>query len=331
MHSRPIIHMLLLAGLVLSGPVHSLELSDYPKVQQFILEMEEKHDFDSYVLEQLFEEVDIRQDIIDIMNTPGEAKPWHQYKDQFVTQLNVKRGVRFWNKWRRELEHAQHQYGVDIEIILGIIGVETQFGVNRGRHRVIDALTTLAFVFPRRNALFRRELEQFLILTREMKQNPLTVTGSYAGAIGLPQFLPSSYREYAVDFDRDNKVNLMGSETDAIGSIANYLKVHGWKRGEPVIDNAIVDDSNLEWLDQDDIKPSLSMLDLKARGVSAATHVDDNDRKAALLRLQGKQKHIYRLGFDNFYVITRYNKSTKYAVAVIELGNMIKDRYYNEK
>ena len=331
MHSRLKIHILLLTGLMLSGPAHSLELSDYPKVQQFIIDMEQQHNFDSYVLEQLFEEVEIRQDIIDIMNTPGEAKPWYQYKDQFVTQLNAKRGVRFWKKWRRELEHAQHQYGVDIEIILGIIGVETQFGINRGRHRVIDALTTLAFVFPRRNALFRRELEQFLILSRELKQNPLTVTGSYAGAIGLPQFLPSSYREYAVDFDRDNWINLMGSETDSIGSIANYLKVHGWQRGEPIIDIAYVDDSNLGWLDPDDIKPSMSMIDLKARGVSAAIHTNDDDRKAALLRLQGAQENIYRLGFDNFYVITRYNKSTKYAIAVIELGNLIKDRYYNEK
>jgi membrane-bound lytic murein transglycosylase B len=331
MFKKPITYTLLLAGLILTAPAHTLELSDHPKIEQFILEMEEKHNFDSYVLEQLFDEVEIRQDIIDLMTTPGEAKPWYQYKDQFVTQLNAKRGVNFWKKWRRELEHAQHQYGVDIEIILGIIGVETQFGINRGRHRVIDALTTLAFVFPRRNALFRRELEQFLILTRELKQNPLTVTGSYAGAIGLPQFLPSSYREYAVDFDRDNKVNLMGSETDAIGSIANYLKVHGWQRGEPILDDANVDVNNLEWLDPDDIKPSLSMFDLKSRGVSAVSHTDNDDRKAALLRLQGKQDNIYRLGFDNFYVITRYNKSTKYAVAVIELGNMIKSRYYNEK
>lgn len=312
---------------VLYKPALALELSEHPKIVQFIEEMEQEHNFYSDDLEQLFEEVDIRQDIIDIMNRPGEAKPWHKYKEQFVTRLNTKRGVRFWRKWQRPLEYASFKYGVDSEIILGIIGVETQFGINKGRHRVIDALTTLAFVFPRRNRLFRKELKNFLILSRELNHNPLTVTGSYAGAIGLPQFLPSSYRAYAVDFDKDSKVNLMGSEIDAIGSIANYLKVHGWQTGEPVIDDVTLDDADIEWPDKHDIRPRSSLTDLESQGIKAVNHNDDKSRKAVLLEFEGRGKPLYRLGFQNFYVITRYNKSSKYALAVYELGKMIRENY----
>lgn len=321
----------ILVTLVMYKPASALELSSYPVIETFIEEMERDHGFYSHELEQLFEEVEIRQDIIDIMNRPGEAKPWHEYRDQFVTTLNAKRGVKFWKKWERPLEYAKFKYGVDSEIILGIIGVETQFGINKGRHRVIDALTTLAFVFPRRNSLFRKELKNFLILTRELKHNPLTVTGSYAGAIGLPQFLPSSYRQYAVDFDEDRKVNLMDSEIDAIGSIANYLKIHGWKNGEPVIDTAVLDETELEDYNFDNIKPRLSLAELDDYGIRAANHAGNRDRKAVLLELEGKKESIYRIGFDNFYVITRYNKSTKYAMAVIELARLIREMYENDK
>lgn len=318
---------LLVAISLVAPAAKALEFYRYPEAVRFIQEMEDKHGFYAYDLEQLFEEVEIREDIVRIMDTPGEAKPWHAYRDQFVTALNARRGVNFWKKWQRELESAQHQYGVDIEIILGIIGVETQFGVNLGQYRVIDALATLAFAYPRRSALFRRELEQFLVLTRDLKHNPLTVTGSYAGAIGLPQFLPSSYRQYAVDFDRDNKVNLMGSETDAIGSIANYLKVHGWKRGQPITDRAVLENGEPDWYDSNAIKPEINLAALRKDGVlSESGHTDDGLR-AALLRLRGRDSFIYHLGFHNFFVITRYNRSTKYAMAVVELGQMIKHRY----
>lgn len=299
----------------------------YPAINHFIADMVEQHGMDGERLQYWFSRVNIRHDIIDSMNRPGEARPWHVYREQFVTRVNARRGSRFWRKHRKALEQARQQYGVAPEVVLGILGVETQYGINKGGYRVIDTLTTLMLEHKRRGKFFRGELEQFLILCHELKLDPLRVKGSYAGAMGLPQFLPSSYRTYAVDFDGNGRVDILRSTSDAIGSVANYLKQHGWKANEPIIDDAQVERDTLALFRPLTIKPQLALDTFIGQGIFPITYTRP-ERRAALIELTGHNGPFYRFGFHNFYVITRYNKSTHYAMAVVELSRLVRDTFY---
>jgi membrane-bound lytic murein transglycosylase B len=263
----------------------------------------------------------------------GTPKNWRVYRSRFVEPLRIRAGVRFWQANRETLERAEREYGVPVDIIVGIIGVETIYGQQMGNFRVMDALTTLAFDFPAghpraaaRTEFFRGELEQFLSLTHRTGTDPFTPLGSYAGAMGLPQFMPSSWVKYAVDFDGDGKVDLFGSPADAIGSVANYFKGFSWQPGLPThfpvrFDTARLD---MDTLMAPDILPTFSVESFTAKGAVLEGEALKHTGNLALIELQnGTEPPTYVAGTDNFYAITRYNWSSYYAMAVIELGREV--------
>ncbi len=329
LHGRRYLAIVLAALGLGTTPALAGTLQDYPEIESFIDYMVQGHGFKRAPLKRLFDKVQIRPEIVVTMDRPREALPWHEYQRTFLAPQQVRNGKRYWLAHRRALARAEVKYGVPAEIIVAIIGVETQYGRNTGSYRIIDALSTLAFSYPRRADFFRDELTQFLLLTREHKLDPLRPRGSYAGAIGIPQFMPSSYRRYAVDFDRDKRRDLFKSSADAIGSVAQFLSQHGWERGAPVLDEANVAGAPVERLEQLGLKPMLSVRQLVAQGVypqpfTFLAAAEPGERKASLIVLEGEAGPLYRLGYDNFYAITRYNRSKRYAAAVVELGRAIR-------
>jgi membrane-bound lytic murein transglycosylase B len=263
----------------------------------------------------------------------GVAKNWQAYRGRFIEPRRIQAGVAFWQTHRAALERAQAQTGVPPEIVVGVLGVETIYGQQTGSFRVLDALATLAFDFPashpraaERSAYFKGELEQFLTLVQRTERNPLTQKGSYAGAMGLPQFMPTSWVRYAVDFDGDGVVDLNTSAEDAIGSVANYFKAFGWQPGVATHFQVTFDAQklDLEALLLPDILPTFSAASFQARGAVLTGDAQYYDGKLALVELQmGDAAPVYVAGTDNFYAITRYNWSSYYAMAVIELGQAV--------
>lgn len=296
-------------------------------VQAFIRGMAARHKFDPARLQAAFGRAYAKPDIIAAMDRPAEAKPWFAYRTIFINSKRIQGGVEFWRTHRAALARAEQVFGVPPEYVVAIIGVETQYGGNMGKYRVLEALSTLAFNYPRRADYFRKELENFLLLTRAEGIDPLAPRGSYAGAMGYGQFMPSSFRSYAVDFDGDGHRDLWRNPRDAIGSVANYFAKHGWRAGQPVAAPARVDGSSYPALVSRKVsQPKYSVASLQSRGVFAQTPVSDS-RAALLLELQGQEGPEYWLGFDNFYVITRYNSSQLYAMAVHQLAQEIRKRY----
>lgn len=296
-------------------------------VQAFIREMVVRHGFNAARLQAVFGRAHAQPSIIAAMSRPAEAKPWYAYRAIFVNPKRVQGGVEFWRANEAALTRAERVHGVPPEIVVAIIGVETQYGGNMGKYRVLEALSTLAFDYPRRADYFRKELENFLLLTRAEGIDPLTPRGSYAGAMGYGQFMPSSFRSYAVDFDGDGHRDLWRNSRDAIGSVANYFKEHGWRTGEPIAMPARV--SGAAWpalVSRKLGQPQYSVASLQARGVLPEGPVG-GDQAAMLLEFQGQEGPKYWLGFGNFYVITRYNHSQLYAMAVYQLGQEIRERY----
>jgi membrane-bound lytic murein transglycosylase B len=273
------------------------------------------------------------------MPAPRAAyKNWAAYRARFIEPVRVRAGLRFWEAHRETLARAEREYGVPASLIVGVIGVETIYGQHTGNFRVIDALATLAFDFPAshpraeaRTEFFRGELEQFLSLTHRTGMDPLAVRGSYAGAMGWPQFMPSSWNRYAIDFDGDSKVDLFNSPVDAIGSVANYFKVFGWQTGQPTHYPVAFDATRLDKdaLLAPDILPSFNVESFSAKGALLSAEGQKHIGKLALIELQngdpanGGTLPSYLAGTDNFYVVTRYNWSSYYAMAVIELGQTI--------
>lgn len=299
---------------------------DAAGVKRFVADMHRRHGFDSAELKSLFRQVHLRPDILAAIARPAEAKPWYQYRRLFVTPQRVAAGVEFWRDHAAELARAQSEFGVNAEIIVAIIGVETFFGRNTGRYRVMDALSTLAFNYPPRSRFFRSELENFLLLARDQHVNPLSLNGSYAGAMGLPQFMPSSYRHYAVDFDRDGHTDIWKDPADAIGSVARYLGAHGWRRGDLVAVPAQVRGDSWKKLVAAGSRPSVRFASLPQYGVISDARVPA-DEKVALLEFETAKGHDYWLGLQNFYAITRYNTSTLYAMAVYQLSLAMREAY----
>lgn len=295
-----------------------------PEMKAFINKMVKEHNLNRKRITNAIKGAKKHKSILEAMDRPAEAKPWYEYRPLFLDKKRISGGVKFYKKNQRFLRQAQKKYGVPAEIITAIIGVESRYGRHKGGFRAVDALYTLGFYYPRRGEYFQQELGELFLLSKEERLKPLYIKGSYAGAMGWPQFMPSSYRNYAVDFNRDGIKDIINSRIDAIGSVANYLKSHGWQRNQPISYRANIDDEEeIEDILELGIKPTLSLAELKEKGISSTVKTKQ-DYKAALLELEGKNKKEYWLGYDNFYVITRYNRSIHYAMAVFHLSKEIK-------
>ena len=313
--------------MIFSAVAHAESYLSRAEVDAYIEELIQQHNFSRPELEEVLAAAERRQDIIDLMRRPAERRlNWHEYSKIFLDEQRIAGGVEFWQQNQATLERAQKEYGVAPEVIVAIIGVETRYGRVTGRHRVVDALMTLAFDYPPRASFFRKELTQFLLLAREEGKNPISLTGSYAGAMGFGQFIPSSYRSYAVDFDQDGVRDIWQNRNDAIGSVANYFSRHGWRGAEQVTlpVQLKAETEQLLSIANQSLKPTHSIAEMAEMGVI----VDglDPDARVLLLRLLGGEKPEYWLGFDDFYVITRYNHSLLYAMAVYQLGQEIVKR-----
>jgi membrane-bound lytic murein transglycosylase B len=300
---------------------------NHDKARSFIDGMVEQHGFSRAELEALFSQAERREDILELMRKPAEKKlRWFEYRKLFLTSNRIEGGVSFWKQHAEILERARKEYGVDPQVIVAIIGVETRYGANTGRHRVMDALSTLAFDYPPRSKFFTGELEQYLLLAREEDIDLLTTTGSYAGAMGYGQFIPSSYRNYAVDFSADGRRDLWNSPQDIIGSVANYFRVHGWQEGQPVAAPARVTGNDFHRVLKLGYKPNTVLDALRHDGITPVGDYPDH-LEAALIEFEQEQGPEYWLGFKNFYTITRYNRSPLYAMAVYQLSEEILSAY----
>jgi membrane-bound lytic murein transglycosylase B len=310
--------------------------TQWKNVADFIDQMVEKHGFDRTELEAAFKKTRYIENAIQLVKPapPGKPKNWRAYRSRFVEPVRINAGVAFWDTHAEALARAEQTYGVPAEIIVGIIGVETVYGRNTGNFRVMDALTTLAFDYPdtpnreARMNFFRGEVENTLLFARESQIDPFSLLGSYAGAIGWPQFMPGSIRKYAVDFDGDSKIDLRGSPVDAIGSVANFLVKHGWKSGEPITFPVTV--SNAENTRAWDLfigqglEAKFSLDELKAAGIVPSVE-PPADMRFGLIDLQnGGEPTEYWLGANNFFAITQYNRSFFYAMSVVDLGKAVR-------
>lgn len=303
----------------LALPAASQTTSANPDVAAFIVDMAQKHRMDRETLAQEFDGVRFRNRIIELMDKQSKRLPWTDYRSRFVNEAKLSRGLRFWQDQEAALELARRRYGVPPEIIVAILGVETHYGKNKGSFGVLEALTTLAFQYPKRAELFRLELEHFLLLAMEEPLPLREPVGSYAGAMGIAQFMPGSYRRYAVDFDGDGRRDLFANEADAIGSVANYLTAYGWQRGAPVAVPATLDARAKPTFDEAELTTRIPLETLRESGVSAVGAFESSLAAIPLTLWNGDSSEFW-LGFENFYVITRYNHSTYYAMAVFQLS-----------
>ncbi len=297
----------------------------------FIDEMVRQHGFDKAALSSILEKAEVKQSILKAIARPAEKRlNWSEYRNIFLIPKRIAGGVKFWKENSQALNEAERKYGVAPEIITAIIGVETLYGKNTGGYRVLDALTTLGFHYPPRSKFFRSELSHFLLLTREEDIDPAMPTGSYAGAMGKPQFIPSSYRHYAIDFDDDGKRDIWENNKDVIGSVANYFSRHGWQRNQLVtVKVSDVNSQHQSFVDAG-MKPSLSVGRLREAGIG----IDEKVRPSmttSLVELVTDNGNEYWAGLHNFYVITRYNHSNMYAMAVYQLSQEIKKAFEADK
>jgi membrane-bound lytic murein transglycosylase B len=295
-------------------------------VKEFIAHMASADDFKKRPLRKLLNAAQSQPAILDAMEKPAEkAKQWFEYRPIFLTERRIKEGTDFWLAHRQALDQASVRSGVAPEYLAAILGVETYYGRLTGSYRVIDALATLAFDFPARSKFFRDELEQYLLLTREMHVDPLTLKGSYAGAMGAPQFMPSNYRKYAVDANADGRIDLWSNWADVCASVGNYLKEKGWNAGEPVLTDATADPEKVADLDGRKLALSDTVGSLMAKGLSFESPLPA-EAPALLIAADESDGVHWRVGYNNFYVITRYNHSALYAMAVYELASAVKQR-----
>ena len=294
-----------------------------PDVKRFIDSMVSEHDYDRAALESILSAAETQQTILEAISRPAErTKEWHEYRQIFVTSARVQAGADFWREHSAQLDRISNETGVSIEILVGIIGVETYYGRITGKYRVLDALTTLGFEYPARSRFFLGELEQFLLLVREEGLDATNATGSYAGAMGRPQFMPSSFRAYAVDSSADGKRDIWSNWTDVIGSVANYFVRHGWKKDEQVVAQASLSNQWRGELPANQLHADETVTSLSHQGVVFATDLP-GDHASQLLTLKGEDGDEHWVGFHNFFVITRYNRSVMYAMAVHQLGQEI--------
>lgn len=320
----------ILSALLLSCGLSSAMAQNYAEqaqVQDFIEEMVLEYGFSAEYLQQVLGQAKKQQSILDAISRPAErVKPWKEYRPIFLTQQRLDKGLAFWREHEQALAQAEREYGVPAEFIVAIIGVETMYGGNTGRYRVLDALSTLSFDYPPRAPFFRSQLREFLLLVREELFEPTELTGSYAGAMGLPQFMPGSFRAYAVDFNQDGKINIWTDAEDAIGSVANYFIKHGWQPEQDVAVQAQLNSQAAEQGLTGSLTPKHSFKELAAMGWSTEQTVND-DAMVTAFKLAAEQGDEYWLGLTNFQTITKYNRSEMYAMAVTQLAHELAQQY----
>lgn len=310
--------------IVWSGFAFATDYADREDVQHFVDQLCRTDGFSKDELMRVFSKTNYKQQVVDAISRPAEkVLKWDEYQDIFLTRKRVVEGGRFLMNNSAALIEARNRYGVPPAIVAAIIGVETMYGRQRGRFRVIDALSTLAFDYPPRAEFFRYQLREFLLLTREEHRSPTQPLGSYAGAMGYGQFMPSSFRQYAVDLDGDGVRDIWNDRADAIGSVANYLAQHGWRPGELVTVRASRPRAKGDKVFSDSLEPTRTIGELKSVGVLSDVSMQD-DTKVAPLLFEGKRGPEYWLALRNFYVITRYNHSKLYAMAVFQLSERLK-------
>lgn len=302
-------------------------IKDNGEVNVFISKMVTTHHFDESQLNELFQSVDIKEDILKKISSPAEGMPWYKYRKIFMTDARINGGVKFWRENEPALTSIEKQTGVPAEIIIAIIGVETLYGQKTGNYRVIDALSTLSFAYPPRSKFFLGELENFLLLCRDEHINPLDPLGSYAGAMGVPQFMPSSFMAYAADFDNDRHRDIWHNKSDVIASVANYFVKHQWRTGQAIAIPVSATGENYKAALNGGLKPDLSLAELESLNLKISRPIP-LITKVKLLAFEQEpngQKPGEELwaGLDNFYVITRYNHSPLYALAVYQLSQSI--------
>jgi membrane-bound lytic murein transglycosylase B len=319
--------LLLAAALLAAGAIPAEALDTRrADVKDFIVQFSDQYSFKKRELRKLLAAAQHQPAILEAMGRPAEKdKLWYEYRPIFLTDRRIREGAEFWLAHRQDLDQASVRSGVAPEYLAAILGVETYYGRQTGNYRVLDALATLAFDYPPRAKFFRDELEQFILLARDMKMNPLAVKGSYAGAMGAPQFMPSTYRRYAVDASEDGRIDLWSNWPDVCASIGNYLKEHGWNPGEPVLSEADVEPGKTADLDGRKLSLAETVGSLKEKGVSFESSLPP-DAPAVLIAADEADGVHWRVGYNNFYVITRYNHSPLYAMAVYELAAAIKQR-----
>ncbi len=301
---------------------HAQNFVERKEVRAYLDELSGSYGFSRNDLEKILSDHKPNKRIIDLISRPSEKRlQWHEYRKILVDEARIELGVEFWNENIGALNEAERIYSVAPEIVVAIIGVETRYGKIMGSYPVVEALSTLAFDYPPRAKFFRKELTEFFILTRDQKLDPSNLTGSYAGAMGYGQFIPSSYRAYAVDFDGDNFKDIWNNKADAIGSVANYFSRHGWQGDGPVIVRGYETSPNLDVAANESLEPKFLAGDLRKKGIG--NNLADNT-KVALFEMQGERGREYWLGLSDFYVITRYNRSSMYALAVFQLSQAIK-------
>ncbi len=303
--------------------------SDNPVASAFIDSMVSEEGFDRQQLEKIFAEAKKQDAILEAIARPAEkTKAWYEYRPIFLNQQREDEGVEFFKAHRATLEKAEQEFGVPAEIIVAILGVETYYGRLAGRYRVLDALSTLAFDYPKRSPFFTKELKHYLMLTKEQGFDPAQMLGSYAGAMGYGQFMPSSYRSYAIDYDGDGVKDIWNNAVDAIGSVANYFKAHGWRPGQPVVVAATATAELPEdWFvsGRDGLKPTRTVAQFAQAGLKPKTEADP-EALATAMKFELENGYEYWVGLHNFYVITRYNHSSMYAMSVHQLSQRLAAR-----
>jgi membrane-bound lytic murein transglycosylase B len=324
---KPFAGALTVCALLMLGlePAQGLDIKR-TEVKEFIAHMADSYGFKKRALRKLLKSANSQPAILDAMGKPAEkAKLWYEYRPIFINERRIREGTEFWVAHRQALDQASIQSGVAPEYLAAILGVETYYGRLTGTYRVLDALVTLSFDYPPREKFFREELEQFLLLTRDAHLDPKTLKGSYAGAMGAPQFMPSNYRRYAVDADANGHIDLWNDWPDVCASVGNYLKEHGWNAGEPVLAEATVSPEKAGDLDGRKLALSETVGSLAAKGVSFEGPLAP-EAPAILIAADELDGVRWRVGYNNFFVITRYNHSALYAMAVYELANAVKQR-----
>lgn len=324
-HSRFIALCAMVLSICISAEPSAASLSLEEQHQNFAKTVWEKHSIPIEQTLSLISKANKNQAILDAISRPWEAKPWFQYHPIFLTKARLEKGLAFWQNHKEALAKAEEIYGVPAQIIVSIIGIETNYGSYFGNYSVLDALYTLGFHYPPRSAFFLSELEQYLLLTQEEDFDPLALKGSYAGAMGYGQFISSSYRHYAVDFDGDGKRDLLTNSVDAIGSVANYFHQHKWQPGQPVAARVKVDTSQLKPLLSDDLTYTNSWQQLQNKGVYLLDAAEiKSDIQAKLFEFETEYGYEFWAGWPNFYVITRYNHSPLYAMVIYQFSEQLK-------
>ena len=321
-----LLNPILLLLLLLSGftPVNAA-VPETKAFNRFIEKMVSKHGFDEEVLRKRFKAVVIQPAILEAITKPAEAKPWYEYRAIFMTEARIAAGVKFWQGNEQALQAIESKYGVPPEILTAILGVESNYGEQPGKYRVIDALSNLSFAYPPRSKFFTKELVNYLLLCRKEHIDPLKPTGSYAGAMGLPQFMPSSFQRFAVDFNHDHKKDIWKDNVDAAASVASYFKSNQWHSGEAVAFPVNAKNAAYKNRLNDSLKPDVTVAELRALQIQAPAQLLDSET-VKLLALQQPSGEDLWVGKHNFYVITRYNHSPLYAMAVYQLSQAIADR-----